>query len=95
MRKSLFALMLTMALAAGIPAKGQEPVWKIHSRWCTTDRGSSGTTYQNTCRKYDQFESVIACQQDAHNDGAVQSIRDAGRKVVNEYMDSYKPKECI
>lgn len=77
-------------LAAGF----RDPDWQIHSRWCATDGGSSGGVYRSTCRTYDQFDSVIACQQDAHNDGAVQAVQAAGRTAVDSYMDNYKPKEC-
>ena len=44
--------------------------------------------------KYDQFDSVITCQQDAKNDNLVRVIQAAGRSMVNTYMDDYKPKEC-
>lgn len=94
MRRYAFAIGIAIALAGGLTAYAQQPVWQIHSVWCTKDGGSSGNVYRQTCATYDQFDSVIACQQDARNDGAVQSIRDAGRSTVNAYMDNYKPTFC-
>jgi hypothetical protein len=92
MWRSLIALGVAMVLAGVIPATAQEPEWQTHAKWCTTDGGSSGAAYRSTCRSYDQFDSVIACQ--AHNPGAIQKIREAGRSTVNAYMESYRPKEC-
>jgi hypothetical protein len=36
----------------------------------------------------------VTCQQDAKNEKLVMLIQAAGRRMVNSYMDDYKPKEC-
>jgi hypothetical protein len=90
-RQIAFAIAATIACSF---SEGQTDEWQIHAKWCTTDRGSSHGAYINTCRTYDQFDSVIACQQDAGNGRAVQLIQAAGRSTVNTFMDNYKPKEC-
>jgi hypothetical protein len=95
MRQHRIAVGMALVLTAVIPATlAAEPDWQIHGKWCTTDKGSSGTRYLQTCPNHDQFDSVIACQQDARNGGAVQAIRDAGRDAVNAFMSNYKPMTC-
>jgi len=84
--------LLTTMIFGLLVVKAQEPEWQIHAKWCTTDRGSSYGAYMATCRSYDQFDSVLACQ--AHNGGALATIRNAGREAVNKFMDNWKPKEC-
>lgn len=70
-----------------------EEEWQIHAKWCTTDRGSSHAAYINACTHgKDQFDSVLACQ--AHNGGAQNAIRNAGRAAVNAFMDNWKSSEC-
>jgi hypothetical protein len=73
----------------------QEPEWQIHSKWCTTDRGSSHAAYLTACRNgQDQYDSVIACQTDSGNGGAVNAIRSAGRDTVNKFMVDWKDPSC-
>jgi hypothetical protein len=73
-----------------------EEKWQSAAKWCTRDAGSSGAAYRAACKdgKYDQFDSVITCLQEAKNEKLVRLIQAAGRSVVNSYMDDYKPKEC-
>jgi hypothetical protein len=94
MRRYTVAVGIALTLAGGFTAHAQQPVWQIHAVWCTKDGGSSGNVYRQTCGSHDQFDSVIACQQDAGNGGAVQALRDAGRATVNAYMDNYKLTSC-
>ena len=73
----------------------QVPDWQMHSKWCAViDHGSSNAVYLTTCASHDQFDSVIACQNDARNGPAVDTIRQATRGVVNTFMDNYKPTSC-
>lgn len=91
MRKTFLLAIMTLLFGLEVVV-AQEPEWQIHCKWCTTDGGSSGGAYRATCRNYDQFDSVLACQ--AHNPGAQTAIRNAGRSAVNAFMDNWKPKEC-
>lgn len=76
-------------------ATSQEPDWQLHSKWCASDGGSSGATYRIACAQgLDQFDSVLSCQRDAHNDGAVAAVTAAGRQAVNDYMSDKKPSVC-
>jgi hypothetical protein len=76
-------------------AQDNRPAWQIHSTWCASDNGSSGRAYSNVCEQgSDQFDSVLACQRDAHNDGAVAAVSAAGRQAVNDYMADKKGATC-
>lgn len=90
----LSACLVSCAWAWNAPA-GEEK-WQSAAKWCTRDVQSSGAAYRAACKdgKYDQFDSVITCQQDANNEKLVRLIQAAGRSMVNSYMDDYKPKEC-
>ena len=48
----------------------------------------------NACVHQDQFDSVLACQRDAKNGGAVQAVNAAGRPAVNAYMADKTPSQC-
>ncbi len=80
------------------PALAQD--WQIHSNWCANlDRGSSHQVYLDTCKRADQYDSVLACQNDAlrgNGDGgrAVRQVSDAGRAAVNAFMENRKPSQC-
>jgi hypothetical protein len=47
----------------------KEPDWQMHAKWCVNDRGSSHSVYLSSCKRKDQFESVIDCQNDADHSG--------------------------
>src|SRR5207249_3733780 len=59
--------LILVALLGVTTAAAADPDWQIHSKWCTIDRGSSGSEYLRLCKEYDQFDSVIGCQ--GHNPG--------------------------
>lgn len=86
---------IVVASTAWVRTVSADEVWQIHAKWCVGDGGSSGSRYRSTCAKFDQFDSVIECQKDSGNGGAVAAVQAAGRPKVNSYMDSYKPKECL
>jgi hypothetical protein len=90
----LSACLISCAWAWKAPAA--EEKWQSAVKWCTRDVASPGAAYLAACKdgKYDQFDSVITCQQDAKNEKLVRLIQAAGRSAVNSYMDDYKPKEC-
>lgn len=90
----LSACLVSCAWTWNAPAA--EEKWQNAAKWCTRDVASSGAAYRAACKdgKYDQFDSVITCQQDAKNEKLVRQIQEAGRSLVNSYMDDYKPKEC-
>jgi hypothetical protein len=69
-----------------------QPIWQTHATWCLTDNGSGGQIFRNACAQYDQFDSVLSCQQ--HNPGAQEAIRRAGREQVNAFMAQYAPEQC-
>jgi hypothetical protein len=74
-----------------------EPEWQTAAKICTRF-----IVYGDTCEKYDQFDSVLACwgQENVADwyprdrARAIKAIREAGRQRVNAFMDNYKPKEC-
>jgi hypothetical protein len=90
----LAACLASCAWTSNVTAADEK--WQIAAKWCTRDVSSSGAAYRAACQngKYDQFDSVITCQQDAKNEKLVRLIQAAGRSIVNSYMDDYKPKEC-
>jgi hypothetical protein len=73
----------------------QQPDWQAHALWCTRDKGSSGELYTSYCHGgADQYVSIMACQQNANNNGAMQALRDAGPVAVDNYMKDKKPSIC-
>ena len=74
------------------PVYGAEPEWQIHARWCLTDGGAGGQNYRNACTQFDQFDSILSCQQ--HNSEAQDALRRAGRRQVNAFMAQFAPGQC-
>jgi hypothetical protein len=96
---AVWAGLLSALLASSVwtgNASAADEKWQIAGKWCTRDVASSGAAYLAACKdgKYDQFDSIITCQQNAKNENLVRLIQAAGRSMVNSYMDDYKPKEC-
>jgi hypothetical protein len=73
-------------------ARSDEP-WKNDARSCSQMTGTPGDVYKSTCRKQDQFNSIIACEQSAGDQEAAERIRMAGRDAVNTYMQGFGPIE--
>jgi hypothetical protein len=104
-REAVNAFMNAQPAPIGTAASPTPPLdpnaWKIHSDWCANkDRGTSYRAYMNICTAADQFDSVLACQNDAlrgNGDGgrAVRAVSDAGRAAVNAFMESKKPSQCL
>jgi len=94
-RTGLVSALLVSSVWAGNASAADEK-WQSAAKWCTRDIASSGAAYLAACKdgKYDQFDSIITCQQNAKNENLVRLIQAAGRSMVNSYMDDYKPKEC-
>ena len=92
---SSIGMIAFMTLVA--PAQQKQP-WQINAEWCTTDPGSSGAIYYEDCPTHDQYDSVLACQQDAErghpNDKTSQTIVNAGRNAVDSYMEDKIPANC-
>jgi len=84
----LFSLLNGVACA-------QQPLWQVAGDWCVSDKGSSHGRYMEWCRKADQYKAVIECQNDAHNNQAIQAVVAAGQPTVDAYMESRKPSECL
>jgi hypothetical protein len=61
-------------------ASAEEEKWQSAAKWCTRDGASSGAAYRAACKegKYEQFDSVIICRQDAGNEELVRLIQAAG-----------------
>jgi hypothetical protein len=73
------------------------PDWQKHAYWCAIlDNGSSHKVYMSFCSSpgHDQFDAVVACQQDSGNGGAILAVQTAGRDAVNQFMQNHRNPAC-
>ena len=70
----LSACLVSCAWVWNAPAA--EEKWQSAAKWCTRDVEAPGAAYRAACKdgKYDQFDSVITCQQDAKNEKFVRTV---------------------
>jgi len=90
---------ILILVGASLAANGWGEDWKTYATWCAQGTGSSHRFYMLRCRVADQYDSISLCQRNAvvrHPDHgkAVKAIADAGRLLVDEYMEDKKPSQC-
>jgi hypothetical protein len=88
---ALAAGLVVALLAPAIRFAQQKREWQSYASSCIKGQGRPGDLYKDVCKYHDQYDSVLSCLQG--NAGAV-SVRAAGRRAVNDYMQGLKPAEC-
>jgi hypothetical protein len=101
-RSTIRLVLIAVAVTGSSLSLSQDPYagwpdWQKHAFWCAIlDKGSSHRAYMSLCSSpgHDEFDAVIACQQDSQNNGAVLAVQAAGRNAVNQFMIDHRNPQC-